>query len=50
MVEGVWQPMKNNLKHPDLIVLPSVFHKKLRGRITHVCKTEYKMFVPPIDH
>lgn len=33
---GEWQLVKENLKHADLIVLPSVFQKKLRGQITHV--------------
>lgn len=41
MVDGVWQPMKQTIKYPDLIVLPSVFQKKLRGHITHVRTTFY---------
>lgn len=34
--DGEWQLVQESLKHADLIVLPSVFQKKLRGQITHV--------------
>ena len=36
MVEGVWQPIKKQIKNPELVVLPSVFKKMIRGYITHV--------------
>lgn len=45
MVDGVWQPMKQTIKYPDLIVLPSVFQKKLRGHITHVHFIFYALFL-----
>lgn len=38
VVNGEWQLVKEPLKHADLIVLPSVFQKKIRGQITHVSK------------
>uniref|UniRef100_A0A1I8NW04 Probable ATP-dependent RNA helicase spindle-E n=1 Tax=Stomoxys calcitrans TaxID=35570 RepID=A0A1I8NW04_STOCA len=46
MVDGVWQPKKNDLKYPDLIVLPSIFHKKLKGRITHIDHCSKFFFLP----
>ncbi|XP_011209559.2 probable ATP-dependent RNA helicase spindle-E [Bactrocera dorsalis] len=36
MVEGVWQPVKKQIKNPELVVLPSVFQKMIRGYITHI--------------
>ncbi|XP_067635728.1 probable ATP-dependent RNA helicase spindle-E [Eurosta solidaginis] len=36
MVEGVWRPNKKPIKNPELIVLPSVFQKMIRGYITHI--------------
>ncbi|XP_075146643.1 tudor domain containing 9 protein spindle E [Haematobia irritans] len=46
MVDGTWQPAKNEIKHVDLIVLPSVFHKKLKGRITHIDHCSKFFFLP----
>lgn len=39
--DGEWQLVQESLKHADLIVLPSVFQKKLRGQITHVNTFNY---------
>ncbi|XP_054743401.1 probable ATP-dependent RNA helicase spindle-E [Anastrepha obliqua] len=43
MVEGIWQPTKKQIKNPELIVLPSVFQKMIRGYITHIesCRKFY---------
>ncbi|XP_005191065.1 probable ATP-dependent RNA helicase spindle-E [Musca domestica] len=46
MIDGVWQPVKNQIKHPDLFVLPSVFQKKLKGRITHIENCGKFFFLP----
>ncbi|KAM7362904.1 tudor domain containing 9 protein spindle E [Cochliomyia hominivorax] len=44
--DGEWQLVQHSLKHADLIVLPSVFQKKLRGQITHIEHCSKFFFLP----
>ncbi|KAI8129774.1 putative ATP-dependent RNA helicase spindle-E [Lucilia cuprina] len=44
--DGEWQLVRDSLKHADLIVLPSIFQKKLRGQITHIENCSKFFFLP----
>lgn len=36
MIDGKWEPTRTRIKHPELVVIPSVFTKTVRGKITHI--------------